>query len=373
MTDDGNDAADQDLIGRFEPAHQSWARGVQATLLWKDTPSAQIDRELIRVLNAVNDSAQNPHELFGEPIDYARQRAIALRPAEQVARREMPLESMRSLMGGAGLVIGLLIAGFGLYVAFRDGWLAQSWQVWQLACLVAGAGIAGAGHAFWYLRLSARLRAALLVLLGGLVGALGCAALLLTLGSERVLPMPNLVGPILGLVLLVGFFLLPLTEADSDPIAVAGAKQWFALAERFLRGRYGFTRAEARAALSVARSHWEQVHAHDPAADPNEEFGPPAQFVVSLAALQEGPVRRRWWLKQVLYLLIPSCFVIAQLAEIMGGGVTWWSISTLAFWLAVLGLSIYLMRPTARSKDISEKLAERRRDAQVIGAGVEDD
>lgn len=369
----GQDDAESGLIAQFQPDHRPWARTVQATLIWEEVPEAQIVLQLQRILRASSDSAQSPAELFGEPVDYALERAVVLRSPEQIARREMPLDNLRSLAGGVGLVIGLLLTGFGLYVAFRDGWLSHSWHVWQLASLIAGLGIAGAGHGFWYLRLSARLRAALLVPMGGLVAALGCAALLLSIGGDEALPLPNLVAPLLGLAFIVGTFLVPLTGPDIDPTAVTGGKQWFTLAERFLRGRYGFTRGEARTALRVARSHWEQVQIQDPTADPNEEFGPPAQFVVSLAADEPGPVRRRWWLKQGLYALIPLCFVIGQFAEIMNDGPSLWAWIKLVFWLAFLLFALYLMRPTARAREVSEKLAQRRRDAQTIGSGVDDD
>lgn len=362
-----------ELIGQFAFDDKDWVRTFHAALVWHDAAPQAICAELRRILAATADSGQPAAQIFPDPAEYGLARARQLRSGAELARNEMPVDSLRSLLNGFGLTVGLLVFGFGLYIGLRDGWLAQSWQVLQLVCLVAGTGIAVAAHGWWYLRLSSRLKASWTMLLGGLTVSLGAAAALYWLLGDEFLPVPNLFAPVLGVLMIVGVFLLPYPAPDADGAPPAEGGPWFAAASRFLRGRYGFTGREAKQALAVARSHWAQVRTERPDADPNEEFGTPAEFAVGLAGESDGPVRRRWWLKQGLYLFVLACFGVGRVTGLVEEGPSGWNITMLVLWVLLLGLVLFGLRPAAREPEIAAKLAQRRKDAQAISFGGDDD
>ncbi|MCW4464780.1 hypothetical protein OK351_04575 [Glutamicibacter sp. MNS18] len=355
------------VLERYTDADRAWAHAFHASLVWADLTPEQCAAELELQRRSIRDSGQNPEELLGEPWPFGTRRAQAIRSPEQRALRELPVDSSKALLLGAGIVIGLLLLGFGLWVAFRDGWLAHSWQVWQLASLIGGAGVALSGNLAWFLRRNGRLRAGWLTLALGVTVALGSCAVLAITQGDKTLASPNLVVPVLGVVLVVGAVLLPYPDAVAGRLYQATDHRiWFDQCAALLRGRYGFTRAEAARVLEPARQHWRETVAGQSATGPLEEFGTPTEYAMSVAASTERPLVRRWMLRQLCYLSLVTLWGVSGILALLNEGPSAGNITFVAAWGLFAACVLYGLRPADRRHYVTQRITARRKDAEAV-------
>jgi len=353
-------------LARWPQEHQAWAKDFHAALVLGDLSNQQIAMELHRCLAAVADSGMPPDELLGSAWSFGEKRVEKAQSPEQRAIRELPTKDAADLFRGLAVVVGLLLAGFGTYFCFQHGWRGEDWQVWQLGALCIGVSIGAAAPIGWILRLNGKLGYALATWTVVPLAVCGLAGWAVMAAGDDIVPVPNFSGPVLGVLLLVAGFVLPILQTAGRSSAGNGDR-WFEQATSLLRGRYGLTRKEANRALESARNHWQQARSDNPELSrPEEEFGPAEAFIISLSAQSAGPILRRWALKQAIFLLMLAFYGITVITRLIQDGPSVYAVLLAGLWVLLTLLVLSGLRPSRRRKAVQETLDQRRRDAEAL-------
>ena len=359
------------LIARYPADDQDWAETFHASLLWAGLSQRQCLGLLREQLDAICDSDEPVEQLLGDPWRCGVDKASEIMAPEQLARQEQPVDSGRVLLMGFFLTLGLLLLGFGSWIAASDGWMAQSWNGWQLGALCAAAGSALSLSFGWYLYTCGRLHLARLVaVLGTAVSAGAGLALVLLVGE---VPLPNAAGPLGGALFLVLSWICirPKTGAaesespegsESSAAPELDAGQWLDRAQMLLRGRYGFSRSEAAGQLAEVREHCLQTGA----LHPGEQFGTPAEFAMSLGGSNRAAVVRRWWLGRLAFLALVGFYGVSIISQLFEQGPSPWRVALAIMWLLLLLIALWRLRPAQRREDVAAKLEQRQRRAEAV-------
>lgn len=362
-----------DVIELYPESDREWARDFNIALWWKDLDDSQCAAELRKVLDAIRDSGQSAEELFGDPAEFGEVRAYARLTPQQLADSELPVSNSWGLIAGAGLVVGLLCAGFGIWIGFRDGWAATSWHYWQLAALSAGAGLAVSGHLWWLHRVRGKFALSWILGLAAATAATAVAVLIAVLGAEEAMPLPNWLVPIIGVALVVSVFWLPFTEesgAKREAVCVdVDPESWFAEVSRLLRGRYGMRSKEADFALESAREHWSALHREDGNARISEEFGTPIEFAIGLSVNTGKALKRRWLLRRLFPLAVVGLYSISLVPAVIAPERSGWDIFFAVCMLIFAAGTLYELRPANRASYVEDRLAERRAQSRGLEEG----
>jgi len=369
-----NTSASARVIDAYSPENRDWAEQFHVALIFADATDEQCAQELTAQLESIESSGQCAEDLLGSGWLFGKQRAREIKSPEQLALDDLPVDSFRTLVQGFGLVMGAMAIGFGLWIAIRDGWMHQSWLYWQLACFIAGGSIALIGTGFLYLRMASRFSHAWLLLLIGLpVTTLAVAPILMVAGEDEVIPMWNFVAPVLGLLLAVGVFFLPETGNASaakgnDAAEYRDPKQWFAQAQRILRGRYGFNRQEADSALADAREDWLAAEAAGQSMDIISDLGTPNEFCIQVAPSNVAAIRRRRIIKNSALLVLFGIYLVGRVELLLTDGFTWWD-SSLGI-LCLLLFAYYATRflPSKLDTYVHEKQQVMQQSADAVAA-----
>lgn len=366
-------AEPRDIIELFPERDREWAKDFNIAMWWKELDDSQCVKELHQALATIHDSGQRAEELFGDPHEYGEVKAYARLTPQQLADSELPVNTSKWLLVGFGLVVGLLCAGFGTLIGFRDGWTSHSWHYWQLAALTAGMGIALSGHLWWFYRLKGKFARSWVLGLSGIALSIAVAALIGLLGGEKAMPLPNWLAPILGMALAVGVFWVPLTEEPAaqhrDASAFAEPDSWFAEAKRLLRGRYGMRGKEADSALEPAREHWSNMSMTRGAASIVEEFGTPSEFAIGLGVNTAKALQRRWLVRRLLPLTFVVLYGTTLVPELLAPDRSGWDIFFGVCILIYTLVTLYELRPANRADYVEARLAERRAQARGLEEG----
>ncbi|GAA2952480.1 hypothetical protein ACX5K5_08670 [Glutamicibacter bergerei] len=361
------------IIERYPESDRAWAQDFGLAMWLNDLTDSQSDQELENALAAIRDSGQGAEDLFGDPSEYGEVRSYARLTPQQLADSEMSINSSVLLLAGFGLVVGLLCAGFGTWVGFRDGWASNSWHYWQLAALSAGTGIALSGHLWWLYRLKGRFARSWTLGLAGIVVSIAAAAIIAVLGGEEAMQLPNWLAPILGIALAVGVFWLPFNKEPAAPRNCASAftdpETWFAESTRLLRGRYGMRGKEAASALEPAREHWSNMSVEGGEATIVEEFGTPGEFTIGLGVNTANALKRRWLMRRLLPLALVVLYGTSLLPEVLAPDRSGWDIFFGVCILIYAVITLYELRSANRAEYVQSKLAERRAHARGLEEG----
>ena len=369
-----NTSASARIIDAYSPENRDWAERFHAALIFADATDEQCAQELTAQLESIESSGQCAEDLLGSGWLFGKQRAREIKSPEQLALDDLPVDSFRTLVQGFGLVMGAMAIGFGLWIAIRDGWMHQSWLYWQLACFIAGGSIALIGTGFLYLRMASRFSHAWRLLLIGLpVTALVVAPILMVAGEDEVIPMWNFVAPVLGLLLAVGVFFLPEIGNASAAKGDDGAeyrdpKQWFAQAQRILRGRYGFNRKEADSALADAREDWLVAEAAGQSMDIISDLGTPNEFSIQVAPSNIAAIKRRWILKNCAFLALFGFYLIGRIESLLTEGFAWWDASLGLMCLLLIAYYLTRFLPAISYAYIREKQLALQQSADTVAA-----
>lgn len=360
------------IINSYPAGDREWAEQFHAAMVIADATPAQCEEELLAQREWIHASGESAEQLLGNGWIFGKHRVREIKSPQQLGQDELPVDSFRTLILGFGLTIGAMAVGFGLWIAFRDGWLAWSWTYWQLGCFIAGGSLALIGTGFAYLRLASRFKAAWLLLSVGLpTTVLVAVPLFMMAGEDAAIPAPNAVVPMLGLLLAVGVFFLP--EASAKPHSPADEAAlnldpglWFAQTRRILRGRYGFTRREAASVLEEARQGWHENSQEANTTDIVNDLGTPNEFAIQAAPGNAAAVHRRWMLKNCALLLLFGYYLSGNIGEISTNGISWWT-AFLAF-LCMLLLAYFATRllPSQRGEHVQAKLRALQQAADAV-------
>lgn len=359
------------LIARYPVDDRNWAETFHASLLWAGLSQRQCVGLLREQLDAICDSDEPVEQLLGDPWRCGVEKAAEVTSPQQLARQEQPVDSGRVLLMGFLLTLGLLLLGFGVWTAASDGWLARSWNGWQLGALCTAAGSALSLSFGWYLYTCGRLHRAWLVAVLGTAASAGAGLPLVLLVDE--VPLPNAAGPLGGALLLVLAWICihPISGAadPESPAEPAGAAapamdsgQWLARTQMLLRGRYGFSRSEAARQLAEVREHCLQTGARHPA----EQFGTPAEFAMSLGGSNPGAVVRRWWLGRLAFLALVAYYGVSVLSQLIEQGPSPWRVALAVMWFLLLLTACWRLRPAQRREEVCAKLEQRQRRAEAV-------
>jgi len=366
-------AEPNDIIELYPDGDRKWAQDFNIAMWWKDLNDSQCAAELSTALETIHDSGQSAEELFGDATEFGEGRAYARLTPQQLADSEMPINSSVLLLSGFGLVVGLLCAGFGTLIGFRDGWTSNSWHFWQLAALSAGTGIALSGHLWWFYRLKGKFARSWVLGFSGIAVSIAAAVLIAVLGGEEAMPLPNWLAPVLGVALGIGVFWLPWNEEPAtvrgDAYAFTDPEAWFAETTRLLRGRYGMRSREAASALKPAREHWSNMSKDDGGASITQEFGTPGEFAIGLSVNTGTALKRRWLLRRMLPLVAVCLFSFSTVPEVIAPDRSGWDIFFAVCLLIFAAVTLYELRPVNRAEYVESKLAERRAQARGLEDG----
>lgn len=359
-------------ITTYAPNDQEWAEQFHAALVLADATEEQCIQELLDQRETIASSGQGAEELIGNGWLFGKQRARQIKTPEQLAQEALPVDNFHTLVLGFGLVIGAMAIGFGIWIAFKYGWMAQSWLYWQLACFIAGGSVAFIGTGFVQLRMAARFKASWRLALTTLpVAGLVVTFIFLVTEEEKIIPIPNFLVPVLGLMLAVGVFFLPEFGKEKAEASVSDApyrapEAWFAQAQRILRGRYGFTKREADIALADAKGDWLSARQSGQAIDVIAELGAPNEFAIQVAPNNTAAMARRWALKNCVLLAVFGFYLYGQIEPMLSEGFSWWS-ATCAI-LSLLLITYYLSRflPSKRTAHIREKQLALQQSADAV-------
>jgi len=366
-------AEPQHIVEQYPEHDRDWAQEFSLALMLHDLNDSQSVQELESALAAIRDSGQGAEDLFGDPIEYGEVRAYARLTPQQLANSEMSVNSSVLLIIGLGIGVGLLCAGFGTWVGFRDGWTANSWRYWQLAALCGGTGIALSGHLWWFYRLKGKITRSWALGLAGIAVSIAAVSLIATLGGEQAIPMPNWLAPILGIALAVGAFWLPYkdepTATRNDAAAFTDPEAWFAESTRLLRGRYGMRGKEAASVMAPAREHWTNSSLAGERTSILEEFGTPSEFAIGLGVNTGKALQRRWLLRRLLPLAIAGIYAQSIVEGLLAADRNGWDIFFAVFLAIFVAVTLYELRPANRADYVESKLAQRRAHARGLEEG----
>lgn len=374
MSTNRETSASARIIDSYAAGDREWAEQFHAALILADATDDQCAQELSTQLESIQSSGQEAEELLGNGWLFGKQRAREIKSPEQLALDDLPVDSFRTLLQGFGLFAGAMALGFGIWIAIRDGWMHQSWMYWQLASFIAGGSIAMIGVGFVYLRMASRFKDAWRLLLIGLpAAALVVTPILVFAREDEVMPLWNFVAPVLGLLLAVGVFFLPETGNAStaktdDAAEYRDPQQWFAQAQRILRGRYGFTRREADSALADAKEDWQAADAAARAADINSDLGTPNEFSIQVAPSNIAAIKRRWILKNCAFLAFFGFYLIGRIESLLTEGFAWWDASLGLMCLLLIAYYLTRFLPTKRDAHIREKQLALQQSADAVAA-----
>lgn len=374
MSTNRETSASARIIDSYAAGDREWAEQFHAALIFADATDDQCAQELSTQLESIQSSGQEAEELLGNGWLFGKQRAREIKSPDQLALDVLPVDSFRTLLQGFGLLVGAMALGFGIWIAIRDGWVHQSWMYWQLASFIAGGSIAMIGVGFVYLRMASRFKDAWRLLLIGLPAvALVVTPILVFAGEDEVMPLWNFVAPVLGLLLVVGVFFLPETgnasTAKTDDVAeYRDPQQWFAQAQRILRGRYGFTRREAGSALADAKEDWQAADAAGRAADINSDLGTPNEFSIQVAPSNIAAIKRRWILKNCAFLALFGFYLIGLIESLLTEGFAWWDAGLGLVCLLLIAYYLTRFLPAKRDAYIREKQLALQQSADTVAA-----
>ncbi|HJX79739.1 hypothetical protein [Glutamicibacter sp.] len=366
-------AEPEDIVEQYPETDREWARDFSLAMWLNDLNDSQSLQELENVLAAIRDSGQGAEDLFGDPREYGEVRSYARLTPQQLADSEMPINSSVLLLAGFGLVVGLLCAGFGTWVGFRDGWASNSWHYWQLAALSAGTGIALSGHLWWFYRLKGRFARSWALGLAGIAVSIAAAALIAVLGGEEAMQLPNWLAPFLGIALAVGVFWLPFNQEPAatrnGDSAFTDPETWFAESTRLLRGRYGMRGKEAAAALAPAREHWSNMNVARGEPTIVEEFGTPGEFAIGLGVNTAKALQRRWLMLRLLPLVLVGLYAPNLVEGLLAPERSGWDIFFTVCIVIYAVITLYELRPANRAEYVQSKLDQRRAHARGLEEG----
>ncbi|MER8025151.1 hypothetical protein [Glutamicibacter protophormiae] len=236
-----------------------------------------------------------------------------------------------------------------MWTAASDGWLARSWDGWQLGALCTAAGSALSLSFGWYLYTCGQLHRARLVAVLGTAASAG-AGLLLVLAWICIHPGSGAADP----------------ESPAEPAGAAApvmdSRQWLARTQMLLRERYGFSRSEAARQLDEVREHCLQTGARHPA----EQFGTPAEFAMSLGGSNPGAVVRRWCLGRLAFLVLVAYYGVSVLSQLFEQGPSPWRVALAIMWFLLLLTAYWSLRPAQRREEVCAKLEQRQRRAEAV-------
>ncbi|WP_411734038.1 hypothetical protein [Paeniglutamicibacter sp.] len=354
-----------------EPDRQ-WATRAGLAMTWFDAEDAAIVPILAEVRESVAASGQGPGELFGEPEAYGRKMAKGLRPAGMVLEGKLLFRTVGGGLKIALLSLGALLLAIGLWVCLDDGWVAHSLAGPGLLLFVLLPGLMGLAVWGWVIRTRGRLRAALVTWGGAACGFAGAIWLMTVLDDYDFVGPANWVQPVAGIALAALGLLLP----DSQPPALPDDTgwddgRWFAHAENLLRGRYHFTRVQAREGLREARQHRALAGRARSAAS---EFGHVEVFAAQLAALDDRAITRSIVLRRLAHLAallwFLAFFIVPDFVE---DAVTWKTILQAALWTAWLSWLLASCRKKTMQTDATRLKRSRDSDARSLRVSPADD
>ncbi|GEM_PF-3373317 len=360
------------VLEQWPAAYRDWVSQFHFRLVWGGLDDAQAAAELERQLQAVRDSGEDPAGLLGEPNRFGQQRAASLLDQTQRLERDLPVFRGSQLLRIISyLCFGLFVLA-AVFLGFRDGWLNHSWQLWQGLCFLVVPWCAALGLWGWISFRMGRLRTAAACWTGAAIALVAFGWLVSVLDTERVLPVANLVVGLGAAGMIVLTAVLPRREPAAQDDPVLGDEQWFTALERILRGRYLFTRAQARAEVAQLRAHLQQQDAEGKDEPPmsrraeggaRREFGPVAGYAAILAATCRSSIVRQLRLRS-LALIVTLVFygwIILTTWFDEGPGFGAWVMS--AAWLMLLILMLRDLMPHRRQQAIASMARRRRQDA----------
>ena len=262
------------------------------------------------------------------------------------------LDGDRLATTGRGLVqllivsVGIMIVILGVRMGFGDGWTEPSF-IGPVVLLFPVVTVAlGLAYASWNARTRGRLSLAAVVGIVAVILLAGGITLVSQL-PENVFPgPPNWVLPVAGaIVLTLGIILGDGAGRQLPDETGWDQATWFDRVESLLRGRYGFTRAEARAALARERA------AGPVATAPKKPAGSKDNHEIHAARLATGhrpSIRRSVRRNRFAWLAAAVAWgvLVGVPALVSGEWFSIFAITTGALWLLFLGVAIARCRPS---------------------------
>lgn len=318
---------------------ETWAAVVELRLTLDQQASADLLRRVLaEAHDAVTETGRTTHDLFGDPVAYARSVAAERIGEEDRARVDAQgltpgerLTASLATLGLAGVVVGVLRwiddglwadAGWSSIAAFTAVVLTA-----VLTSVALAARSAGRITGSWIFA-----SAALVALGGG-----GAAAGFLPDEPLFTFPVPALA--VAGVALTAAAVAFPDATADRwfTPGLRGGDERWLSHVEGLLRGRHAVPAAQARAHVREARQH---LAASGDSAE--AAFGSAEVYAMRLA---EGPRRERRLARRKLYgVTALTVLIVSLLADELRDA----DLSSPRFWIYT-GAAAYWIGHTARS------------------------
>lgn len=316
---------DRFAVARGVPADEDWAAAAAGRFLLDDVREEIVLRELTEALAAVEGSGQGPEELFGPPVDWARERA-----AEASAAGEPVLDTDPPLMWRAAPCNALIIAAlfsvpFAAVFAFRDG-LSVDYTWGHVLFSLVLAVVMTVVITLWSQTILRRSFSAT-------VGIVAAGAVPLVVGAGFLLPwlseQPLFTGSVgwyaaivagyLGLGAL-GFWLLPTDDVPDTTTQTPDDDAWALVLGGVLRSKLAYSDARVREVVDEARAH--AAASGRPLA---EEFGTPQDYA---ARFRPDRGRRLRW--EAILLTAVAVYWVgklwAQLAD-CAAPLDWWTVA----------------------------------------------
>lgn len=341
-----------------------WAETAAAAMIFADAQETKIAEQLATVRQSMEASAQSAEKLFGNPIDYGRTEGKRLRVASDIIESRLTVRDASGVIAGGLLGLGMLLIVLGIWIGFDDGWTHTSFDGPIIFLFPALSIFVGLGFWGWTLRTKGHLVAAALIWLGVLAGFMGAIVMAAVLDDQDLPAPPNWVMPLIGLALVVAALNIPqqkprtlLDDSTWDD------ERWFDQAQRLLRGRYFFTRAQAEHVLREAREH-RTFSGRDTSIA--QEFGNVELFVAQLAPGVKKPITRGIVLRRAGFSIIVMFFGISLVGEFMDEPIGAWLIIRGLMYLCLVALVIWSWRPKQIAEETQEQDQRRTKDAESL-------
>ena len=368
MTDKNQHTTAQNIVELYGTGDREWAEQFHAAMILADANEAQSRSELQRNLRIISDSGQNAADIFGDGWLYGKQRAQEIKNPSQLASEDLPAETVTGFIGGFVVVLGLLMLGFGTWIAFRDGWLNQSWMYWQLASLSFAGGVVITGAGTWYLRRATRMGEAWTMFGLGAIATLAVGIPLVTMFDEEAIsPLPNFTGPAAGIAaIVIGWFMIGASSQDKNMSTPHTTEQWFEQATKILHSRFGLKASESQPFMEQTRQHFSDEAADTPDANISDSFGTPTEWATAIATQTPQAVRRRLVRSTLLQGLVIASYGAVQISVLFTDGISAMPIIWICIALILIIFSLLQLRPKALNARTETRMARLKRAAELV-------
>lgn len=327
-------------IQEWPDSDRDWAESYVRAMLLAGAAEPDVVAALATSLEAVHASGERPAALFGSPGAYGRASGLRLVPAPARLERELAFSSLPLLTAATLISVGGALVALGVVLAFSGGWSATTFQGKAILLFpLVGAVVAAAAWG-WTVRTRGRLRlAAGLWICAGVLAAV-LPHVMMTLPDMTELAIPNWAVVLLGAALLGTAAALPRNKPrDLVNDTAWGGEQWFSHAQSLLRGRYLFSRNQARNAVREARAHLALDGARQ--STPTQEFGNVEVFAAGLAADAEHSAQRLVMARRIGFVLAAAALWVLAGIGIVQNEPWWWGVGwvLMGTWCLTKGLT----------------------------------